>query len=136
MIGLGILGLMAGGDFAPVWQPAPNGLPAREALAYLTALVSLACGVGLLWRRTAAPAARLLFAWFLLWLLLLRLPAMLRAFGVGSWWAASQTAVMVASAWVVHAWVADDWDRRHLGFVVGEKGARIASMLFGLGLIP
>jgi len=64
MIGLGILGLIGRGDFPPVWQPVPKGLPAREVLAYLTAFVSLASGVGLLWKRTAAPAARLLFTWF------------------------------------------------------------------------
>jgi len=136
MIGLGILGLISRGDFAPVWQPVPKGLPLREALAYLTAFISLASGVGLLWQRAAAPAARLLFSWFLLWLLLLRAPSILRAFGVGSWWAASQTAVMVASAWVLYTWFASDWDRRHFGFVISEKGVRIARVLFGLGLIP
>jgi len=136
MIGLGILGLIGRGDFPPVWQPVPKGLPAREVLAYLTTFVSLASGVGLLWKRTPAPAARLLFIWFLLWLLLLRAPAMLRAFAVDSWWAASQTAVMVASTWVLYSWFANDLDRRRLGFVIGEKGVRIARALFGLGLIP
>ncbi len=136
MMGLGILGLTGRGDFPPVWQPVPEGLPAREVLASLTAFVSLASGVGLLWKRTAAPAARLLFTWFLLWLLLLRVPAMFHAFGVGSWWAASQTAVMVGSTWVLYSWSANDWDRRRLDFVVGEKGVRIARVLFGLGLIP
>jgi len=136
MISLGILGLIGRGDFAPIWQPVPKGLPARQVLAYLTAFVSLASGVGLLWKRTAAVAARLLFTWFLLWLLLFRVPAMLREFGVGSWWAASQTAVMVASTWVLYSWFANDRDRRHAGFVIGEQGVRIARVLFGLGLIP
>jgi uncharacterized membrane protein len=136
MIGLGILGLIGRGDFSPLWQPVPEGLPTREVLAYLTAFVSLASGVGLLWNRTAAPASRLLFTWFLLWLLIFRVPAMLREFGVGSWWAASQTAVMVASTWVLYSWFANDWDRRRLGLVIGEKGVRFARVLFGLGLIP
>ena len=47
MIALGILGL-AKGDFAPIWQPVPQGFPAREVLAYVCAFRSLAGGVGLL----------------------------------------------------------------------------------------
>ena len=135
LIWLGILGLRRG-DFAPVWQPVPKGFPAREALAYITAFISLASGVGLLWRRTAAPAARALLAYFLLWLLLLRLPPMLRALTVDAWWAGCQTAVMMASAWVLYSCFANDWDRRRAGFVAGEKGVRIARAFFGLGLIP
>ena len=71
MIALGILGL-AKGDFAPIWLPVPQGLPAREALAWLCSFVSLACGIGLLWPRAAAIAARALFVYLLLWLLLFK----------------------------------------------------------------
>src|SRR5690242_18269888 len=136
MIALGILGLMGRGDFPPIWQPVAKGLPAREGLAYLTAFISLASGAGLLWKRSAAPAARLLLASFLLWLLLLRVPAMLRKFDVGSWWSASQTAVMVASTWVLYSSFATDRDRGRLGFVIGKTGVRVARALFGVGLIP
>src|SRR5215467_8983136 len=73
MIALGILGLIKG-DFTPVWQPVPKGLPARQILAYLCAFVSLASGIGLLGRRAAAAAAGVLLAYLLLWLLLLRVP--------------------------------------------------------------
>jgi uncharacterized membrane protein len=134
MIGLGVLGLIARGDFAPVWQPVPKAVPAREALAYVTALVSLGCGVGLLWRRAAA--ARLLFVSFALWLLLLRVPALFRAFGVGTWWAAAQTSVMLGSAWILYARLSSAGDRRSLGFIVGKNGVGVARALFGLGLIP
>lgn len=55
LIALGILGL-GNGDFAMVWQPVPAWVPLREPLAYLFAAASLAAGLGLSWRRTAAPA--------------------------------------------------------------------------------
>lgn len=135
LVWLGILGLIRG-DFAPVWEPVPAGLPARHALAVLCAFISLGAGVGLLWQRAAAIAARVLLACFLLWLLLLRAPAMLRSFTVGTWWAACQTSVMVASAWVLYSWLADGWDRRTFGLVAGETGVRIARVLFGVALIP
>ena len=61
MIALGIVGLIRG-DFAGVWQPVPKGVLAREVLTYLCAFISLATGIGLLWQRTAALAARVLLA--------------------------------------------------------------------------
>jgi uncharacterized membrane protein len=111
-------------------------MPAREVLAYLFAFISLACGIGLLWRRTAAAAARVLLGCLLLWLLLVRVPGIFIAPNVEFWWAACKIAVMAAGAWVLYTWFATDWDRQHLGFAAGDKGLSIARALYGLALIP
>ena len=123
LIGLGVLGATKG-DFAPIWGPVPKTVPAREALAYASSFVLLACGIGLMWRRSAAASARVLFGFCLVWLLVLRAPRILLAFGVATWFSACETAVMVAAAWVLDIWFA------------GGRGMRIARALFGVALIP
>jgi hypothetical protein len=105
-------------------------------LVYLCALISLASGIGLLWQRTAAIAARVLLLWLLVWLLLLRLPGFSRGFAVDVYWPACQTAVLLAAAWVLYIWFATDWDKQRLGFATGESGLRFARVLYGFALIP
>ena len=105
-----------------------------SALAYLCALVSLVFGIGRLWERAAA--ARVLLAYLLLWFLLLRVPGIFLSPSVEFWWSACKTAVRVAGAWVLYTWFAADWDRQRLVFATGDKGLRIARVLYGLAFIP
>jgi len=135
MMGLGIMGL-AKGALSPIWDPLPKGVPAREALVYLCAGISLGCGIGILWRRTAGLAARVLLGCLLFWLLAFRLPYVIIAPGVDTSWSASETAVMAAAAWVLYTWFATGWDKKRLGFAGAENGRRIARVLYGLALIP
>ena len=132
MIALGVVGLIKG-DFAPLWEPIPKSV---HFLAYLCALIALISGIGLLWQRTAAAAARVLLGYLLLWLLVLRVPGIFLSPTVDYWWSACQIAVMVAGAWVLYIWFAADWDRRRLAFAAGDKGLRVARALYGLALIP
>jgi uncharacterized membrane protein len=123
-VALGILGLIEG-DFAPVWQPVPKGFPARDLLVYLCAFVSLACGIGLLFQRTAALASQALLAYLLIWLVVFRLPDVFRApTSQDPWSGLGETAVYVAAAGVLYA-----WDK-------GDKGLRIATAIYGLAMIP
>jgi uncharacterized membrane protein len=125
MILLGILSLIKG-DFAPIWQPTPKGVPAREVLVYLSALISLLCGLGLLWQRTAAIASRVLFAYLLLWLLLFRIPRIFLApASQDTWSGCAETAVVVAGAAVLYARFSSNWGSQ-----------RLARILYGLALIP
>lgn len=131
----GIFGLVRG-DFAPIWDVVPKDFPTREGLIYLCALVSLICGAGLLFQRTAGTSSRVLFAYLLLWMLLFRVPLIVHAPTVeGSYQNWGETAVLVAGAWVLYAWFAGSWDRRQLGFATGEKGVRLARALYALAMI-
>jgi len=122
MIGLGIIGLVHR-DLVPVWNPAPD-FSAGRLLVSLASLISLAAGVGLLIRRTAAAAARLLLATLILWLLLFRLPNFLQMPVFAACWTVFPLTVMVAAAWVLY-----------VCFAIGSNGLRIARVLYGLCLI-
>lgn len=135
LIALGIQGLVHG-DFTAVWQPVPKGVPAREVLIYLCASISLASGIGLLWRRTAALAAGVLLGSLVLWFLLWRVRFLFLAPLIEGTWSCGATMVMTAGAWALFAAFASDRQRQRLGFATGDRGVRIARALYGLGLIP
>jgi uncharacterized membrane protein len=136
MIALGIVGVVTG-SFTPTWSGVSRGVPAREVLAYLCALVSFACGIGLLLPRTAVVASRVLLAYLLIWLLVVRTAWIVRVpSGLNPWWSLGDTAVMLAAAWVLHEWFADAGERQRLRFTTGDRGLRIARALYGLAMIP
>jgi uncharacterized membrane protein len=136
MITFGIMGL-AKGKFTQIWLPVPRWVPAQTALTYLCAAISLGCGIGLLWRRTAAIASRILLMTFLVWLLVLRLPYLfIQSPLVLVAWSCGSTAVMLAAAWVLYVWFAGERDSHRFAFITGDNGLRIARALYGLALIP
>lgn len=135
MVGVGVLGWVRG-NFAPIWQPVPRAFPAREVLIWLCAAISLACGAGLLWRRTAESAARLLFFYLLLWMIVFKLRFIFLApLTEGSYQSNGENAVIVAGAWALYVMLASGWDRRHLDFFSGKAGLRAARALYGLAML-
>jgi len=135
MIGLGIMVLIKGG-FVPFWTGVPKGLPARVAVVYLTAVVSLGTGVGLLWSRAAGTASRVLLTYLALWMLLFRVPLLVGApTSPGVWWACGEIAAMMAGAWVLVVWFAGARGGQRPGFFTSGKALTIARGLYGFGLI-
>jgi uncharacterized membrane protein len=129
-VGLGVWGLIAG-DFGAVWAPVAKTWPAREALIYACALVSLGSGLGLLWRRSAAPASAILAGWLLLWILVFKLRFVLATpLSAVVWESASETTVQLAAALTLFAAAP-----RRLRVLAGARGLRLASALYGLSLI-
>jgi uncharacterized membrane protein len=130
-VGLGVVGLISG-DFASVWQRIPIAdLPYRSFFAYLTAAVELACGLGLLFRATLRPASMLLFVFTLLWLILLRLPAVVAMPSMeATWLGFGETGTMVAGAWVLFA----SHSGLNIRFLTGDSGIRNARVFLALCL--
>lgn len=132
MIGLGAIGLYSG-DFASVWQQMPiENMPGRSVLAYLTAVVELLAGLGILFRPSTALASRVLLGFFVLWLVLLKLPGVVTAPQVEAMWLGfGEVAMMLAGAWIVVA--------KHSGsgasnFLSGTTGIRNSRILFAIAL--
>lgn len=135
LIAVGLLGLISG-DFAPIWQPVSKSLPAREVLAYVCAFVSLACGIGLFLPRIAAVAARVLVAFSLIWLLLFKARFIVAdPTAAVSYETCAESAVVLAGAWVLYAWFGNDWDKQRLAFATGDKGLRIARVIYGVSMV-
>jgi uncharacterized membrane protein len=135
MIAIGMVGV-AGGGFAPIWRPVPHGFPARDLLAYLSTLVSLVTGVGLLVKRTAAASALILFLVFLAWVILFKGPFVLQAPLVeGTYQSIGENLVWVAAAWLIYGWSVEPNSKWNLGMLSGPVGQHAAYVLYGLALV-
>ena len=135
MIVFGLVGFIEG-KFAPIWAPVAQATPARELLIYLCAFVALAGGIGLLLKAASPIAARGLFVYLALWMLLFKVPFIFRApLEEVSYQSNGENAVWVAAAWVLAIWFASDAEKQRLGFVFGETGLRLARIVYGLALI-
>ena len=135
LIGLGIVALVFG-DFAEVGQPVAKWVPGRTALVYASGIVMLLGGIGLLLRRTTALSIRILFP-FLIVGFLLKVPALVTAPLVEvNWESAGELAVLLSGGWILFATRSGLGEGSPLAFATGERGLRIARILFGAALLP
>jgi uncharacterized membrane protein len=135
MIALGILALIYG-DFALVWQPVAPWIPGRTALAYASGVLMLLGGVGLLFSATAAWSIRILFPYLIIWALL-KVPALFATPGVeGVWLGIGELTVLLSGGWVLFARLSGLPDNSPLAFATGDRGVRIARILFAVSLKP
>lgn len=134
-IGLGVIGVVTG-TFAPIWAGVPKSLPDRQLLAYLCTIVSLACGAGLLAKRTTVPSAFFLFVYLLVWTVLFKFPFIVRQPLVEvSYQTNGENAVLIAGALVLYASAAKGSSNAILKRLEGSTGLRLTSFLYGLALI-
>jgi uncharacterized membrane protein len=134
LIALGILGLI--NPDRNVLKPVTTGLVAMEVLNYLWTAIPVVCGIGLFRVRKATVAARVLLVYFLISLLVFRVPGLVHGLTVDVYWSLSKTGVMLSAAWVLYVWFAADWDKHHFSFATGDKGLRISRALYGAAIIP
>ena len=135
MIAMGVIGLISG-TFAPIWEPDATSVPGRQLLAYLCTFVSLACGGGLLSRRTTAPAALILFAYALVWTMAFKVPIIIRHPLVEvAYQSCSQNVVLIVAAWVLYRRSPTSLHSVSRTSLVEDPGLRIAYVFYGLALI-
>jgi uncharacterized membrane protein len=135
MMGLGIIWLIYG-DFALDWQRVPIAhLPGRPFFAYACAASELVTGIGLLVRRTVTSASRILLVYLVLWVVLLKLPAVVSVAGMeATWLGFGEIAAILAGGWILFASHAGEWERSHLKFAIGANGIRNARLVFAVPL--
>jgi len=129
LIGIGILGLIYG-DACEIWEAIPKSLPGRPVVIYLCSAAALAGGLGLLLRPAVVVSCRVLLALMLLWLVLFKLPPLLRAPQVMVGWESfAETATLSAGAWCLFAAHSGAWAKKHLSLAVGAGGVRAGRFL-------
>lgn len=135
LLALGVIALVVG-DFAMVWQPVPDSLPGRHALALATGALMILLAFGLSMRATRAWAVRILLPYLVLWAAL-KIPAVVAApkmeavyLGLG------ELTLLLSGGWTLFASFAALAPGSALEFLTGERGLKMARILFALSIIP
>jgi uncharacterized membrane protein len=135
LLGLGVLALIYG-DFALVWQPVPAWLPARTAVAYLTGVLMILLGAGLLIPASRTWAVRILFPYLIVWALL-KMPDVITQPGTeASWLGLGELTLLLSGGWTLFARLCSIPQASPLGFLAGERAVRMARILFAVSIVP
>jgi uncharacterized membrane protein len=135
LIGLGIVALIVG-DFALVWQPVPDWVPARHAVADGTGVLMLLLGVGLMFRASRAWSVRILFPYLIVWALL-KIPSVIAAPKMeATWLGLGELTLLLSGGWTLFACLGEVGEGSPFGFLAGERGLRMARILFAISIIP
>jgi uncharacterized membrane protein len=135
IIGLGILALVFG-DFAEVGQTVPASVPGRTVLAYASGIVMVVGGIGLLVPPTRAWSVRIMLPFLILGFLVQAPTLVMPPFAEVSWESIGEIAMLVSGMWVLFATQSGLGEGSRFAFAIGERGLRIARIIFGLWLLP
>jgi uncharacterized membrane protein YphA (DoxX/SURF4 family) len=126
---LGLVGLVWG-DFAVLWDPDPDGVPGRNALAHAVAVAPLLAGLAMQWQRAAGRGALVLTVLYGLGVILLQVPRVIAHPSVfGDWYAVAEPLALGAAGLVAYAYCARLEPR------AAERLSRIGRLIFGACLM-
>ena len=135
LLGLGVLAIIHG-DFALVWQPVPAWLPARTAFAYGSGVLMLLLAAGLSLPSAQVWSVRILFPYLILWAML-KVPDVIAAPKVeGSYLGLGELTLLLSGGWTLFARLGEIGPNSALYFLAGDRGVRMARILFALSIIP
>jgi len=129
-LGLGVISLIYA-DFAITWQPVPDWIPARTALAYASGALLAAAGVALLVDRGTRVAAAFLAAFMTFWGIVLQAPRVL-AGEEAAWLAPAEILAVAAGAWTLYWLNAAENEFRTTAIRLGVKFFALTAPVFGI----
>jgi uncharacterized membrane protein YphA (DoxX/SURF4 family) len=126
---LGLEGLVWG-DFAVVWQPQPNSVPGRSALAYAVAVAPLLAGLAIQWQRAAGRGALALTVLYGLAVIVLDVPRVIaHPSEFISWYGVAEPLALAAGGLLAYAYCAQ------LEPTPAERVSKIGRLVFGACLL-
>ncbi len=129
-LGLGVISLLYA-DFAITWQPVPDLIPARSALAYASGSLLAASGAALIISRGARIAAAFLAAFLTFWGIVLQAPRVL-AGEEAAWLAPAEILAVAAGAWTLYWLGAAENEFRTTAVRLGVHSFALTLPVFGV----